>query len=377
MKHPLSRTFGSILIATIVPSGLAFADDCALPALDKDVTLRAECIYHSGMQITRPVRVDCNGATLEGDNSRATGILIDSRGESLQGVEIRNCRVHGFTKLGIGIGWSVPDGKKREIVGGDDPQRYVSRTPSGTHLIGNTIEDIGGVGIYIDDHATGTVIDNTTVQRVSGAGIYLEHDSSGTSIVRSRVLQSGWDGARPMQPGIAIDASADNRIEASTISGNGLGGVFLYRNCQERGLTDPESVPRAHGANGNRIQGNKIDGRVGVWVGSRMSRNMRSMQCGRTPYYKNADMDVVLDEARGNYVSGNTFGGPANWGMIVEDDDTVVEHNAFVGPFANGSLLVGTKYRNQVLNLPVRGTVLRDNRTPEKQTPHWEFGSTQ
>ena len=106
-----------------------------------------------------------------------------------------------------------------------------------------------------------------------------------------------------------------------------------------------------------------------------MRRNLRPMACGRAPYYVNQDMDVVMDEARSNRIVRNEFLGPARWGVIVEDDQTVLSNNLFIGPFSEGTMMIGTKYRNQVLGKPVLGTVLLENRFPSEQPPRWVYGS--
>lgn len=353
----------------------AYAEDCRLPTMDGIVNLNPQCTYKSSIFISKPVKLNCNGAIIDGMGRLAAGIVIDSRGEQLSGVEVRNCVVQGFVKLGIGVGWSLSDGKKQRLMEAENSNNFYSRTPVNTLISGSYIKGVGGVGIYVDDHVKNTVIETTEVREAKGAGIYLEHDSSGTLIRSVNVINNGWISGKPMEPGIAIDGSSDNIIENSVISGNALGGIYLYRNCHEHALKNPESVLRVNGANNNTIRSNMIDGRVGVWVASRMSRNMRNMECGRESYYQDKDVDVVLDEARSNRIINNDFSGPARWGVIIEDDLNNVNGNIFSGPFSDGSILIGSKYRFLVLDKPVLGTLISNNKFPIAQPPRWAYGS--
>jgi hypothetical protein len=353
---------------------VAGTSQCAMPTVEGRVDLDPTCIYRTSILIRRPALIDCHGAVIDGGGQLATGIRIDSNGEPLHGVQIRNCTVRNFTKLGIGVGWALADGDKLRAPGTGDAAAYEARTPSDTVIANTRVEGIGGVGIYIDDHVVGTRMQHVIVRGAQGAGIYLEHDSRNATIEHATVEGNGRAGAVGAQPGMAIDASQGNVVRDSTFRRNGQGGIFLYRNCGERVGIDPQAVPRETGANGNLIEGNSFDETTGIRVAARMSRNLRAMQCGRKPYYDAGGVQIVLDEARHNIIRGNEIRA-GDWGVIVEDDDNVIEGNTFIGKFQGAPVLIGTKYRALVLHRPVTGTRVSGNRIDGDGRIAWIGGS--
>lgn len=356
-----------------VPTAAA-AESCKLPAIEGKVELEATCVYHQSIVIRKPTVLDCNGATLDGEGRLATGIRVESDGKPLQDVEVRNCTVRNFTKLGIGVGWSLHDGGKQREMGAADAGDYEARTPSGTVIADTKVLDIDGVGIFIDDHAVDTRLERVTVKNATGAGVYLEHDSRNTTIDAAHIEGNGWKGGAGVQPGLAIDASQSNVVRNSTFRKNGQGGIYLYRNCGEQVGINPKAVPRKNGANGNLIENNLLEEKNGIRVAARMSRNVRTMQCGRKPYYDADDIQIVLDEATGNTIRGNKLNG-GQWGIVVEDNDNVVERNTFTGEFTGAPILVGTKYRATQLRRPVVGVRVVGNSIQGRRKAQWIYGS--
>lgn len=278
-------------------------NSCAIPEMvENTITLNSSCIYKGSIVITRSqASLNCNGATIDA-NLRTHGILI--KGVRLRNIVISNCVVLNAKKQGILIQAPSND---REMARMPAPERYAEAT-QGVRITGSTIRNAGSVGIYVDSYVQGTVIDTTSVTDSAGAGIYLEHSSMRTTIRNSVFIANGIstraaDKKRIRREAIAIDSSAQNNIVENLFSNNGLGGVFLYKNCQEHHQR-PNSVRRWMHASYNTIAKNVfLDEQTGVWIASRQSRNLERSDCGDTPIAKG----YFRDYADHNTVQDNKF----------------------------------------------------------------------
>ena len=71
------------------------------------------------------------------------------------------------------------------------------------------------------------------------------------------------------------------------------------------------------------------------------------------------DTEYYEDFAKNNQVINNTFNN-INAGIIVEDDNSVIQDNIFTDT-AKNNIIVGTKYRTEVLSHPVTNTTIDSN----------------
>ncbi|MBS1208664.1 MAG: hypothetical protein H6R19_1062 [Proteobacteria bacterium] len=337
---------------------------CDLPErnLKADTTLEAGCVYHQSLVINRALTLDCQGAIFDGEDRLERGLVIDSQGEPLSGVVVKNCTFRHFAKTGVLVHWSLPNDQK--IARYPDLAERRRRAPQNILLSKVRVEHNGVMGIVVDDYAQAVTLDQVSVLDNPGWGIYWDHDSRGHLLIDSEVRRNGG-GSKLGKPGLSIDASSDNRVINTVFEGNRRSAIELYRNCWEFAASNPHSVPRETGANGNVIRGNSFIGeQVGVWVASRMSRDVSAMECGRPAYFEGK---YVEDEARHNLIAGNRFSGVQGKGVVIEDDDNSVIDNAFER--AAGAIEIGTRIRTKVLGRPVRGTVLRGNRADDGEDP--------
>ena len=348
--------------------------------ITRSTTLDPTCTYSGGITITASgVTLDCRGAHVDaGDGRSGVGILVTAPVDSsLHDITIEHCVVHGFLN-GVRI---TRSGFKTLPPGHEYDHGYAH-----VRVVDDTITDTGGVGLYVDAYVTGVSIDRLDVERAGSTGIYLEAGSRGTLVRHSTIVDNGYAEVSPDgypfvfhgvtfmvvytgREGIAVDGARDNVIRDNLIQGNSYGGVFLYENCGEDATTDPADWwPRRYGADGNLIEGNTIEDEPnGVWIGSRMAEDQADLDCSTPAYYPPAG--VVGDHATGNAVSRNRFVGVTH-GVRVEDDDNRVLANRFEDATSPGSapppveaVLVGTKYRTEVLGQPVTGTVVEGNRS--------------
>lgn len=358
----MRRATACLATALGLLSGLsgAMADEtCKAPKahLTGDTQLEPDCVYPTAFRITQPLTLDCQGSTLDGGNTLKNGIVIDSLGEPLAQVSVKNCVIRNFTNTGISVGWSAWDDEKLKF----SRDEIYRKTPHQVLIDHTTVDTVGTVGIYLDDYVSQVEIRNSRIANAYGVGIYLEHSSRENTIADSVIERNGRKWAdTPWQPGISVDSSARNTIVNNTFSGNGKSGVSLYRNCQEQAHENPHSVVRWQGASENRIAGNRFEDEVvGVWVGERMSRNLAAMKCGLTPYHVEGAAVYVRDDAKHNVVEHNAFDRMKKAAVIVEDDFNSVLHNEV--QHSETGVLVSAPIREKYLNEPIQGTVLKDN----------------
>ena len=162
---------------------------------------------------------------------------------------------------------------------------------------------------------------------------------------------------------------------------------MLYKNCWEHAEAEPNSRPRTEHARANLIQGNRFsDQPFGVWVAARQSRDLEAMECGDpTPYENPIDVTALLpsmywdypssyvesylfslnsvhvwpDFAEENMITENRFERISLGGIRVEDDDTDVTQNLFLGDF--DYIFLGAPFRARLANQPVQNTLIQAN----------------
>jgi hypothetical protein len=283
-----------------------------------DVRLEPGCVYHQKLRIsTSGTKLDCRGATLDGRGVLGNGVLINSMGKPLANVTVRNCIMRGFTSSGVRVAWSGPDFKK----GGYEAA--FAGAPSKVTLSHLSVFDSGRVGIFIDDHVHDVTIEDSTIERSGGAGMYLEHGSRDIRVFRNRFLSNGHVFKRE---GLAIDSSSHNKVIDNVFADNVKGGVFLYKNCGER-FSSGRSVVRTQHSDHNEIRGNRfIRERVGVWVASRQSVDLKRLDCSDPSM--DPDGHYFEDFANHNDIVGNAFC-DTRTGIRIEGDDNRVTDNFF------------------------------------------------
>lgn len=280
------------------------AEECQLPPLHGNVSLKPACVYPQEMLITTShTTVNCNGAILEGNNERAFGIVVNSKGKPLSDVVIRNCKVRNFTRSGIRITSDIPANK----LSANHDENY-RRTPTRITLDNVEVTGSGRVGIYFDDYVTHSTLSHSVVRDSYMSGIYLEHSSRNNKIVDNQIIDNGHESfGKGKREGLAVDSSAYNLIEGNRFESNGAGGVFLYKNCGEHFSTG-KSVIRWQHSDYNVIRHNTfVNEPVGIWLASRQNRDLSGFDCGDKP--RDASGKYFNDYADNNVVEGNRFDG--------------------------------------------------------------------
>jgi parallel beta-helix repeat protein len=326
------HTFSRLLLPLILSSASSCALEptanqptCHVPDaanLQGNVRLQANCVYPQSLVISHSnTHLDCQGATLDGDNRRAFGVVVNSKGQPLENVSVKNCKIRDFTHSGIRITSDIPANQLSS-----DHQENYRRTPTKVLIDHVDVQDSGRVGIYFDAYVTDSTIKNSAISESVGSGIYLEQASKGNKIINNKIINNGNTDKSPKREGIAIDSSAYNKIISNSLSGNGLGGIFLYKNCGEK-IHSGKSTIRWQHSDYNEITGNNFSNEnVGVWIASRQSKNLLLWDCGDKSIDKEGH--YYEDFSNNNLFDGNVFCN-TDTPIIVEGDNNKIVGNFF------------------------------------------------
>lgn len=268
--------------------------------------LHLERIVLSGTAASGTV-IDCGGGWY--NDGRPTELVIrsektDAGWERPEGIVIRNCKIRGAIRVfGLGRNGEAPEVRESSHCEGHT-QRAQEAAPKDIRISGVEIEAIHRIPLYLAPGVTGVVFENS---RITGWGastaIYLDCESAGNLIAGNTLAM------RAAREVIAVDGSADNRIEGNRFENIAYGGIFLYRNCGEAGTV------RHQTPHGNVIRDNWFDTRtlgafqVAIHLGS---RNGRRTYCGQDDGHPFGSSLDDRDFADDNTVTGNVFDPPTD-----------------------------------------------------------------
>jgi len=274
--------------------------------------LPLERVVLSGTAVSGTV-IDCGGGWY--NDGKPTELFIRSEQTASgwdrpEGVVIRNCRIRGSIRV-LGMGRNgeaaeVRDSSHRE----GHTQRAQDAAPRNIRISGVEIEAVHVIPLYVAPGVTGVVFENS---RITGWGastaIYLDCESAGNVIAGNTLAM------RAAREVIAIDGSADNRIEGNRFENIAYGGIFLYRNCGEAGTVRHQSP------HGNVIRDNWFDTRTlglvqtVIHLGSRNGNRTYCRQDDGHPFGSSLDDRDFADD---NAVRGNVFTPPSS--RAIRDD---------------------------------------------------------
>ncbi|WP_346269377.1 right-handed parallel beta-helix repeat-containing protein [Rhizobium wenxiniae] len=316
----------------------ARADACPANVMDalrapagkeaKPVNIRCDVSLNKGDRITQRivfsgsrssgVVFDCNGAMIDGSGTKARTVLIQSRkGDDGKwdvptDITIRNCQIKGDLRIqGLGNNGQAKEVKASSNRDGHT-QRAQAAAPTGILLDNLTFSGSVGVPLYLAPGVTNVTVQNSRFTgKASSTVVYLDAESAGNVIVGNTFS------ARPeWREVIAVDGSANNRIENNTFVNPLSGGVYLYRNCGEGGTFRHQS-PQGNLVRGNTFQYQVPVARPAVWIGSREGLSMFNSYCLVQPKMLLEGLDHS-DGANNNTVTDNRLiGGSPN--LIVDE----------------------------------------------------------
>lgn len=281
--------------------------------------LQCQARLERGQAISRPLILqgtDASGASLD-----CQGGAVGRRGQSVttsqptvaiwssretatrwsrpSDIAIRNCTIHGAIRIwGMGADGSYDDLRASSRTA-SHTQTTQAAAPTRITLHDLAIVAKGTIPLYVGPGVTNVEL---TGSRFSGetvaTALYLDAESAGNRIENNRFA------VRTGREIIAVDGSARNQISRNQIALYGRGGIFLYRNCGERG------VIRHQTPSNNIITDNVFTG--ASWLRSRLivlgSREGRRSYCGDDAGYPFGSSVDDADHATDNLLARNRKG---------------------------------------------------------------------
>jgi hypothetical protein len=290
-------------LATLGGAGLLLVNRFALRLVPVP---KAERIVLSGSAASHRI-IDCDGGWF--NNGQATELIIQSTQTTNgwdwpAGITIRNCRIRG----GIRIQGMGRNGQGPAVLESSRKRGHTERAQAAAPrqiLISNVeVEADGRIPLYLAPGVTGVTIKNSKFAGWSrSVAIYLDAES-GYNTIRSNVFT-----LRAGREIIAVDGSANNRIEGNRFDCLAAGGIYLYRNCGEGGTIRHQTPHR------NVIAGNCFNTKslgfwsYGIWLGSRNGRRYYSEDDAGYDFGSSVDNRDFADD---NMVVSNVFLSPVS-----------------------------------------------------------------
>jgi len=260
-----------------------------------------------------------NGRWFNG--GRPTQLIIKSefyKGEwqRPQNFEFTNWKLNGSIRI-LGAGSSASKAVKQSSFSLGHTERMQAAAPSGITLSNLQINAIGKIPLVVGPGSTQVALRNSTISgRSQSVGIYLDAESANNEIVNNTFsLKLGREV-------IAVDGSRQNVISSNTFARLPWGGVYVYRNCGERGVVrhqEPaENRILANTFNLNTLRSFLFEYRYGIWLGSRESRP--PSYCGADRGYSFGSSINNGDFANDNIINGNLRRGSSR-GYLLKIDE--------------------------------------------------------
>lgn len=210
-------------------------------------------------------------------------------------IVIRRCTVHGAIRI-AGMGADGYEALRASSQRPDHTAAAQAAAPSHVTLSEVTLVATGSIPLYIGSGATWVSVDRSRFTGASTAvAVYLDAESAD-----NRITDSDFDIVTGREQ-IAVDGSSRNRITGNRFALGGRGGVFLYRNCGERGVVRHQT-PSFNVISDNAFAGAaRLRPRL-VVVGAREGRRSYCGDDAGLPFGSSVDDG---DHAEGNLVARN------------------------------------------------------------------------
>lgn len=297
--------------------------------------------------------LQCNGASFEGGrgevNFRQDMILVASRKvgsrswQRPENIRIENCTVTGSVRV-LGI-TSVADHRRlSRCEGNDEPgcagftRRAQDIAPRRIAFRRMTISGVGRNPFYLGIGVTESSLADSELKGDSdGIGIYLDAESA-HNVIRNNSIHVRTGDSKG-NPQIAIDGSAYNIIAGNRFSALNRGGIYLYRNCGERGAVRHQA-PQYNRIINNVFFYDRFDGKApgnpfkdvdnhhgiipAVFLGSRQGRRPDCDADNDVPFGSGAS---GRDFAQHNIIADNRIVKLSATRMIAVNDEANELHN--------------------------------------------------
>jgi hypothetical protein len=273
-----------------------------------------------------------NGKGAWFNEGRPTQVLIQSDFSNGQwrrpkNFAFTNWKLNGSIRI-LGAGSSASNAVRQSSFSLGHTERMQAAAPTGITLAGLKIKAAGKIPLIVGPGATNITLRDSKISGYSqSVAIYLDAESA------SNVIQNNTFSLKADRELIAVDGARGNLIAGNNFKRLPWGGVYVYRNCGERGVVRHQEPTnnqiRDNIFNLNTLQsyweknpknGRQFEYRYGVWLGSR--------QGTRPPSYCGADRGFPFgssidnrDFANDNIVSGNRRIGSSRGYLLKLDEN--------------------------------------------------------
>jgi hypothetical protein len=297
--------------------------------------------------------LDGKGAWFNG--GRLTQLVIQSdfsngRWRRPKNFAFTNWKINGSIRI-LGAGSSASDAVRQSSFSLGHTERMQAAAPTGITLAGLKIKADEKIPLIVGPGATNITLKDSKISGQSqSVAIYLDAESA------NHVIQNNTFSLKADRELIAVDGAKGNLIAGNTFKRLPWGGVYVYRNCGERGVvrhqepTDNRIIDNIFNLKTlksyweeNPKNGRQFEYRYGVWLGSR--------QGGRPPSYCGADQGFPFgssidnrDFADDNIVSGNRrIGSNRGYLLKIDEDFGIGGYDKFVRDDGRNNLVTDNR----------------------------------
>lgn len=283
-----------------------------------------------------------NGRGAWFNGGRPTQLVIQStfsKGEwkRPRNFTFKNWKLNGSIRI-LGVGSSASNAVKQSSFRLGHSERLQAAAPTGITLANLTIKAEGKIPLIVGPGATKVSLRDSTISGYSqSVAVYLDAESAENAI-ENNIFTIKAD--REL---IAVDGSSGNLISGNTFTTLPWGGVYVYRNCGERGVvrhqkptnnTISDNIFNLNSLKSywekNPKNGRQLEYRYGIWLGSR--------EGSRAPNYCNEDKGYPFgssksnrDFANDNIISGNRrIGSSKGFLLEINEDLGIGGYNKFI-----------------------------------------------
>lgn len=213
--------------------------------------LTCRAVLTPGQAILRPILIEgdeASGASLDcaGGSVGRPGAPVSTRSPSIAvwsrrlaadrwsrptDIRIERCLIHGSVRVwGMGADGSYDDLRASSRTA-EHTRTAQNAAPSHITLAEVVIRGTGSIPLYVGPGVTGLTLTRSTLEgRSVATALYLDSESADNRI------EDNLFRTQTRREMVAVDGSAWNRITGNRFELGGRPGVFLYRNCGERGV---------------------------------------------------------------------------------------------------------------------------------------------
>lgn len=237
--------------------------------------------------------------------------FVNGQWKRPQNFTFKNWKINGSIRV-LGVGSSASNAVKQSSFSLGHTRRMQAAAPTGITFSGLKIKANEKIPLIVGPGATGVALSNSQISGSSqSVAIYLDAESANHSIVGNTFK------LKADRELIAVDGSRGNLIADNKFTRLPWGGVYVYRNCGERGVVRHQEPTKNKIINNtfnldtlksywekNPKNGRQFEYRYGVWLGSRDGSRAPSY-CGADKGYTFGSSINNGDFANDNIVSGN------------------------------------------------------------------------